>query len=272
MRIAMMVAALGLVLGAPAMMPADLIEEAAAQDTVTNPLVAELIAAGDDLNLLNNIITRELSDGNYDGLATGLAGAASAQATTDLALSATLISQAIAVASAGSDETQREVGAAASIVATVANRAGDQSALDMVDVAVRTSLDADLTDSYDQAGGSTNQNVPTTTTETTDTTDTTTTTDDTTTTTDDDTTTTGDDTTTTGDDTTTTTTDTTTTTTDTTTPTGDTSTPTDDVNQPTGAITPPTLPGGQPPQPPNTGGFAPPTPFEPPQATGGSPV
>lgn len=255
MRYAMMVAALGLAVGAPTFAPTSVMSVAVAQAV---SLEAELIAAGDDLNLLNNIITRELSAGNYDGLARGLAGAARSQATTDLALSATLISQAIAIASASSDDVQREVGSAASVVATVANNSGDQSALDMVDTAVTTSLDADIADSFNQAGGSSNQNVSTTTTETTDTTDTTTTTDDTT----DDTTTTPDDTTTTGDDTTTTT--------DTTTPTGDTSTPTGDVNQPTGAITPPTPPGGQPPQPPNTDGFVPPAPFEPPQSTGAS--
>jgi len=258
MRLAIMAAAFGLVIGAPMFAPTALVEPAAAQDAQADPLAAEILAAGDDLNLLATIISRELGNGNFDGLALALASAARSTADTDVSLAATLVTQAVIIADSTSDDTQSTVGSAASVVATTAQNAGDTLSADVVETAVTGALDADMQTSYNNAGGKSNPNV-TTGTDTTDTTDTTTTTDDTTTTTTDDTSTTGDDTTTTttGDDTTTTTT------------TDDTTTTTDDINIPTGAITPP---GGPPPGPPNQGVVQLPAPLEPPQSTSGSPV
>ena len=237
MRIAIMAAAFGLVIGVPVLAPTTLMETAVAQDAEQDALAAEIIAAGDDLNLLATIISREMANGNFDGLAASLASAATSVASTDTSLAATLVTQAVIIADSASDDTQADVGEAASLVSTAATNAGDTTSADSVETAVTGALDADMQTSYNNAGGSSNPNW---------------------TSGGDDTTTGGDDTTTTGDDTTTT-------------PTGDTSTPTDDVNVPSGAVTPP-APGGPPPPPPNTGAVVLPTPIEPPQSTSGSPV
>jgi len=117
--------------------------------------------AFDDLNLLATIISREMAAGNFDGLALALASAARSISGTDVSLAATLITQAVTIADSTSDDTQSNVGSAASFVATAASNAGDTVSVGSVETAINGALDADMQSSYNNAGGQSNPNVTT---------------------------------------------------------------------------------------------------------------
>jgi len=238
MRLITKVMLLTLVLGAPIVMAPKgfLIGQAFAITAEQQALADEITAAGDDLNKVAAIISREMSSGNFDGLAIGLSTAARNTAGSDVSLAATLMTQAIAVADSTSDATQQAVGSAASFVATTATNAGNTSAAATVDNAIVSALDADMQTAFTNAGGTSNPNVGTGTTG-------------------DTTTTAGDDTTTTGDD-----------------PTAafDPTAAGDDTTTPTGSVTPPAP--GLPPPPPNPGTVNIPVPVEPNPNPSGSPV
>ncbi len=160
MRYAIMVAAFGMVLGAPVLAPTMVMSTAVAQDAVADALAAEIIAAGDDLDALAAIISREMSSGNFDGLASALASAATTVASTDVALAATLINQAIVIGDNASDDTQQAVGEAASVVSTTATNAGDDNSASAVEDAVAGALDSDMQSAYNNSGGTSNPTVP----------------------------------------------------------------------------------------------------------------
>ena len=241
MRVAIMAAAFGLVIGAPVLAPTNFMSVAVAQAAVDTALQAELAAVANDPDTLAAIIAREMAAGNTDGVVTALAAAATALVTSDVAGAAALVIQAVNTGESAGDEAQEAAGEAASTVATTALVAGESETATNIEIAVASSLDVDVQMSYIDAGGTQGTNLGGGS--------------------DDDG---GDDfgggdqqggdqqggdqqg----GD--------------DTTTPTGDTTTPTSPVT--------PGAPGGPPPPPPNTGSIVLPVPIEPNPNQAGSPV
>lgn len=158
MRYAIMVAAFGMVLGAPVLAPTALMSVAVAQAATLTAaeiaLDAELVAAANDPDALAAIISRETAAGNVNGLARGLARASRALAATDVGGAAALVIQAVTVAEGADDNAQTEVGAAASAVATTAQNSGDSTTAANVETAVASSSDADVQITYVNNGGS----------------------------------------------------------------------------------------------------------------------
>jgi len=127
MRLVMMIAALGFVLGAPGLAPTSLMGKAAAQaasqEALEARLAAQLLAAAGNSAALAAIIAREQSIGRSALLARALARAAQSLATGgNSGQAATLMTQAISIASGTDDSTQQSVGTAAGqVVAQITN-------------------------------------------------------------------------------------------------------------------------------------------------------
>ncbi len=164
MRLAIMVAAVGLVMGAPVVAPTAFMNKAEAQATTTDPtstLQAELIAAAGNATLLDQIIAREQAAGNAANLATALANASVALVATDLAGAGELVKKAVDVAQGVSDRTTAEaVGAAASTIATTAIQRGDARLSADITTKVAIGRSTDVAIGFVNAGGSAGRNIP----------------------------------------------------------------------------------------------------------------
>jgi len=167
MRTAIIVAAFGLILGAPGVTPSAMMNEAfaqaATQATTTDPsaaLQAELIAAAGNATLLAQIIAREQAAGNAAGLAMALANASVALAATDLTGAGELVKKAVEVAQGVSDRTTAEaVGAAASTIATTAINRGEAQLSAQITTQVAVGRSTDVAIGFVNAGGSAGRNV-----------------------------------------------------------------------------------------------------------------
>ncbi|MBV1900602.1 MAG: hypothetical protein KUG56_02900 [Kordiimonadaceae bacterium] len=153
MRYAIIVAAFGLVLGAPVLAPTSLMPAAVAQTAAETALQIELIAAAGDADALAAIIARENAAGNTDGLATALASASVTLAATDVAGAAVLVIQAVTVAEdSDSVEVLTAVGTAASTVATTALDNNDVDTAVAIEVKAVESSSTELALQYGSAG------------------------------------------------------------------------------------------------------------------------
>ena len=164
MRLAIMVAAVGLVMGAPVVAPTAFMNKAEAQSTTTNPtstLQAELIAAAGNPTLLQQIVSREQAAGNSANLATALANASVALAATDLAGAGELVKKAVDVAQAVNDRNVANiVGGAASTIATTAINRGDARLSADITTKVAIGRSTDVALGFVNAGGSAGRNIP----------------------------------------------------------------------------------------------------------------
>ncbi|WP_417465855.1 hypothetical protein [Kordiimonas sp.] len=130
MRLAIVVAACGLVLAAPMVAPTALMNKAEAQPvTARVSLEAEILAAAGNATALQAIINREQAAGRSAALAAAMGNASVALAATDVAGATALVLQAVSIAqSIGDQAAEEEVGRAASTVASTA-MAGNQPQL-----------------------------------------------------------------------------------------------------------------------------------------------
>ncbi|WP_417462337.1 hypothetical protein [Kordiimonas sp.] len=162
MRIAIMIAALGIVTAAPMFAPTTLLPQAEAQTAdAASALEAELLAAAGDATAIQAIITREQGAGNSAGLARALARAATTLAATDVTGAADLVSQAVNIAQAAGDSTvSSEVGAAASTVASTAVARGDSELATAISQQIATNSSVEIASSYVNSGGTGGSVVP----------------------------------------------------------------------------------------------------------------
>ena len=159
MRIAIMAAAFGLVLGAPVLAPTSFMEVAVAQTSAETALQNELIAAANDPAALQAIIDRETAAGNTDGLASALISAARTLVVSDTTGGAALAIAAVKASDGASEDVQTEVGEGASDVATTAQENGDAVAAQNLEVEVATSVSVDVQMGYVDAGGTAGDNL-----------------------------------------------------------------------------------------------------------------
>ncbi len=115
MRYAIMVAAFGMLLGAPVLAPTMLMNAAIAQasevvDPAEAALAAELAAVAGDADAIAAIVAREQGLGNTNVLARALVRAARAVAFTNSAGAAALGAQAVAIAAGADEDTQAVIG------------------------------------------------------------------------------------------------------------------------------------------------------------------
>ncbi|WP_417462335.1 hypothetical protein [Kordiimonas sp.] len=156
MRIAIMIAALGIVTAAPMFAPTTLLPQAEAQTAdAASALEAELLAAAGDAATVQAIITREQAAGNGAGLARALARAATTLAATDVSGAADLVIQAVNIAQdVGDEAVVNEVGVAASTVSTTAMDRGDAATASNITTQVAIGRSTNLAMAFVNAGGS----------------------------------------------------------------------------------------------------------------------
>jgi len=160
MRLAIVVAAFGLALGAPMFAPTNLMPQAEAQ-AANDALQAEILAAAGNDAALAAIVAREQAAGNSAGLASALANAATSLAATDISAAATLVIQAVNIAQGvGDTNIVNAVGVAASTVATTAMDRGDAMLASNITTQVAIGRSTDMAMAFVNAGGSAGRVVP----------------------------------------------------------------------------------------------------------------
>lgn len=162
MRIAIMIAALGIVTAAPMFAPTALLPQAEAQTAdAASALEAEILAAAGDDATVQAIITREQAAGNSAGVARALARASITLAATDVTGAASLVIQAVNIAQdVGDAATLNEVGAAASTVSTTAMDRGDAATASNITTQVAIGRSTDVAMAFVNAGGSAGRVIP----------------------------------------------------------------------------------------------------------------
>ena len=178
MRLAIVIAACGLVLAAPMVAPTALINEAEAQSaTAQSALEAEILAAAGNPGALQAIINREQAAGRSAGLARAMANASVTLAATDLNGASALVVQAVSIAQNVNDQAAEEaVGSAASTVASTAMAQNQPQIAANISTEVAVGRSTNVAIGFVNAGGSAGTSVASNTQSTTQTTTPTTTT------------------------------------------------------------------------------------------------